>query len=194
MSALEVLRRRVQESVATTSRLLDGDLLDGIVPIADALIDCLKAGGTVFFCGNGGSATEAEHLSAELLGRYLRDRGPLPSVCLSSNTAAVTAIGNDYGYERIFSRQLRGLGKPGDVLVGLSTSGNSRNVVLATEVAHEIGMTSVAFTGEGGGVLGEVAKLVFRAPSAETPRIQECHTLVGHTLCELVEDALFPPA
>lgn len=188
-----VLRDRLAASVAAKQRLLqDEQALEVLTRAAAALVDCLRAGGTVFFCGNGGSSTDCEHLSAELLGRFYRDRPALPSVNLSSNTAAMTAIANDYSYAETFSRQLAGLGRRGDVLVALSTSGGSGNVLRAVQKAAELGMTTVGFTGAGGGALAGLVDHAFRAPSTDTPRVQECHVLAGHTLCEIVENELWP--
>jgi D-sedoheptulose 7-phosphate isomerase len=192
-TSAELLERTVRESLATTGALLVGDLLTGVAEIVDAVVDAVRAGGTVFFFGNGGSSADAQHLAAELLGRFYRDRTALPSVSLADNVAAVTAIANDYAYEDIFSRQLRGLGRPGDVAIGLSTSGNSMNVIRAFEVARELGILSIAFTGADGGKAAAVADRCFRAPSSDTPRIQEAHKLVGHTLCEAVEARVCPP-
>ena len=186
------VRARVAVSVEVKQSLLaDGAAHAVLGVVAAVLVDCLRGGGTVFFCGNGGSSTDCEHLSAELLGRFYRDRPALPAVNLSCNVAALTAIANDYSYEQVFSRQLEGLGRAGDVLVALSTSGDSVNVLAAVRTAAARGMTTVAFTGRGGGALAEVADHVFRAPTVDTPRIQECHTLAGHTLCEIVEDELW---
>jgi D-sedoheptulose 7-phosphate isomerase len=190
--AADVTRERIRETIALRQVLLDSEIPDTIQTVADAIVRSLSAGGTIFFVGNGGSSTDAGHLAAELLGRYRYDRQPLRSVALADHTAAMTAIGNDYGYDLTFSRQLRGLGQAGDVVVGLSTSGNSRNVVRALEAARELGIISVAFTGEGGGALGTVADHLVAVPSRETARIQECHMLLGHTLCEIVEATLCP--
>jgi D-sedoheptulose 7-phosphate isomerase len=190
---LAVLQDRIGASVIAKQRLLDdSDTLEALVVIANELVTAVSAGGTVFFCGNGGSSTDAQHMSAELLGRFYRDRNSLPSVCLSDNTAAMTAIGNDYSYEEVFSRQISGLGRPGDVLVGLSTSGNSANVLRAVEVAKTKEITTIGFTGLDGGKLAPAADFAFRAPSNDTPRIQECHLLVGHILCEIIENEVFP--
>jgi D-sedoheptulose 7-phosphate isomerase len=161
-----------------------------ISAVAEKLIACFRAGRTVIFCGNGGSAADSQHLAAEFMGRYLRDRKPLPSLALTVDTSALTAIANDYGYEHVFSRQLRGIGRPGDVLVGISTSGNSPNVVHAFEVARETGIGTVALTGEGGGRLAELADLCIRVPSRQTNEIQEMHIMIGHMLCGFVEDAV----
>ena len=155
------------------------------------LIDCLRAGGKVMFCGNGGSAADSQHLAAELLGRYLKDRAPLPALALTVDTSVLTAVGNDFGYGEVFERQVRGLGRPGDVLVGLSTSGNSENVLRAIAAARELGVRSIGLTGQGGGRMAGAADLCIRVPSGRTNEIQEMHIAIGHLLCEMVETALF---
>lgn len=157
---------------------------------AEALIGCYRAGGKAIFCGNGGSAADAQHLAAEFLGRYLMERRPLPALALHANTSALTAIGNDYGYEQVFSRPLEALARPGDVLVALSTSGNSPSILAAARKARDLGLTTVALTGQGGGQLGPLASILLAVPSTETPRIQENHILIGHCLCQAVEQAL----
>jgi D-sedoheptulose 7-phosphate isomerase len=154
-------------------------------------IAALRAGGRVLFCGNGGSAADAQHLAAELSGRYYLDRPPLDSDALHTNSSYVTAVANDYGFSEIFARQVRAKGRPGDVLIGISTSGNSENVILAMQTAGELGMRRVAMTGQGGGRLAALAEVILRAPSIDTPRIQEAHILMGHILCEAVERAMF---
>jgi D-sedoheptulose 7-phosphate isomerase len=161
-----------------------------IAAVAHRLIECFQSGGKVMFCGNGGSAADSQHLAAEFMGRYLRDRRPLPSLALTVDTSALTAIGNDYGYEHVFSRQLRGIGRPGDVLVGISTSGNSGNVVHAFEAARELGIATIGLTGQGGGKLAALADLVVRVPSSQTNEIQEMHILIGHLICGFVEEAV----
>jgi D-sedoheptulose 7-phosphate isomerase len=161
-----------------------------IAAAAEMLIACFRAGNKVIFCGNGGSAADSQHLAAEFMGRYLKDRKPLPSLSLTVDTSALTAIGNDYGYEHVFSRQLRGIGCRGDVLVGISTSGNSANVVHAFEVAKEHGITCIALTGQGGGKLAALADLAIRVPSGRTNEIQEMHITIGHMLCGFVEEAV----
>jgi len=161
-----------------------------IVSAAEMLIACFRGGKKVIFCGNGGSAADSQHLAAEFMGRYLRDRKPLPSLSLTVDTSALTAIGNDYGYEHVFSRQLRGIGQRDDVLVGISTSGNSANVVHAFGVAREIGVRTIAMTGQGGGKLAELADLAIRVPSTRTNEIQEMHITIGHMLCGFVEEAV----
>jgi D-sedoheptulose 7-phosphate isomerase len=157
---------------------------------ADMLIECFRGGHKVLFCGNGGSAADSQHLAAEFMGRYLRDRKPLPSLALTVDTSALTAIGNDYGYEHVFSRQLRGIGSAGDVLVGISTSGNSANVVHAFEAAREIGVRCIAMTGAKGGKIADLAELAIKVPSTQTNEIQEMHILIGHMLCGFVEEAV----
>jgi D-sedoheptulose 7-phosphate isomerase len=160
-----------------------------VVAAARLIENCLKSGGKVMFCGNGGSAADAQHLAAELMGRFLADRAPMASIALTVDSSALTAIGNDYGFEEVFARQVRGLGRPGDVLVGISTSGNSINVLAAFEVARDLGIHRIALTGGGGGKLATLANVVIPAPSLSTPRIQELHIAIGHTICELIEDA-----
>jgi D-sedoheptulose 7-phosphate isomerase len=184
-------RDSIDESIRLRVALLSSALPDMVSVVAGLLVRCLQADGTVMFFGNGGSSADAGHLAAELLGRYKVDRPPLRSVALADNTAAMTAIGNDYAYEETFARQVRGLGRVGDVAVGLSTSGRSANVIRAFHAAREKGIITVAFTGAGGGPLGAIADHVLAVPSADTARIQECHMLLGHTLCEAVEAEMF---
>jgi D-sedoheptulose 7-phosphate isomerase len=157
---------------------------------AEACISALRNGGKVIFCGNGGSAADSQHLAAELMGRFLFDRNPLPALALTVDTSALTAIGNDYGYDNVFARQLKGIGRPGDVLVGLSTSGTSKNVVRAFEVAEEIGITRIALTGAVGSPMSAMAEVAVMVPSTQTNHIQEMHIAVGHIICGLVEETL----
>ena len=185
-----VLRARVAESIEAERRLLDSDAVRLTAEAAGRVVDCLAAGGKVLFFGNGGSASDAGHLAAELLGRFFVDRRPLAAVALAETTAAMTAIGNDYGYLEVFARQVRALGRPGDVAIGLSTSGTSGNVVHGLATAGELGLVTVAFTGASGGKLLDVADLCIRVPSEDTPRVQELCMLLGHTLCEIVEREL----
>ena len=159
---------------------------------AEAVVASLESGGTIYFCGNGGSAADAQHLAAELSGRYLAERPALAAVSLTTNSSALTAIGNDFGFERVFARQLEGLGVAGDVLVAISTSGRSPNVVAAIEVAHQQGMTVIGMTGLKGRDFAALCDCALVTPSDSTPRVQEGHIAMGHVLCELVERALFP--
>jgi len=183
--------QRVLDSIDVQRSLLEADLLDEIALAVSVVVDAARRRSTIFFIGNGGSSADAGHLAAELLGRFRMDRKPLAAVALADNTAAMTAIGNDFGYSEVFSRQLAGVAHPGDVLIGLSTSGDSPNIMRAFEVAPDLGVTTVALTGASGGRLRGLADHCLRIPSEDTARIQECQLLLGHTVCELVEDALF---
>ncbi|MHC4223436.1 MAG: D-sedoheptulose 7-phosphate isomerase [Planctomycetota bacterium] len=195
MTRSEELNRRVAERIgeAVEAHRLLVEQADEIAGIAAVLIDCMKAGGQALFCGNGGSAADAQHLACELQGRFYLDRRALPATALNVNSSTLTAVANDYGYEAVFARQVEALGRKGDILFGLSTSGNSPNVLSAVEAAGRLGITTVALTGSGGGLLAEAADRALRVPSKDTPRIQECHILVGHILCELAEKALCDP-
>lgn len=188
-SRLEERIRLELDQVAANMRLLR-DAAGTIATAAELMTRSLRSGGKIMFCGNGGSAADAQHLAAELMGRYLKDRAPLPALALTVDTSALTAIANDYGYDEVFARQLRGIGRRGDVLVGLSTSGNSANVVRAFEAARDLGVVILALTGEPGGRMAEIADHVIRAPAARTNSIQEMHIVIGHMLCGFVEEAL----
>ena len=155
--------------------------------IAGEMTRTLRAGNKILWCGNGGSAADAQHLAAELVGRFQRDRRGLASIALTTDTSILTAVANDHGYEKVFSRQVEALGVEGDLLVGISTSGNSRNVCLALETARSLGVFTVAFAGEGGGEIAAIADLALCIPSKDTARIQESHILCGHMLCDWVE-------
>jgi D-sedoheptulose 7-phosphate isomerase len=155
-----------------------------------AMYECLSAGGKILACGNGGSAADAQHLAAELVGRFREERQALPAIALTADTALLTALGNDYGYERVFARQIEALAQPGDVLLAFSTSGNSANVVQAAQTARRRGCTVVAFTGAGGGELAAHADVLLKAPSGTVARIQEVHTLCIHVLCEALDALL----
>ena len=160
----------------------------------NVVIEAMNKGNKIIFCGNGGSAADAQHLTAEFTGRFFLERRPLPAIALNTNVSAITAIANDYGYDEIFLRQTQALAQPGDVLVGISTSGNSKNIVKAFEYATSIGVTTVAFTGEAGGKMKEIADILLNVPSSCTPRVQEAHITMGHIMCEIVEQALFKDA
>jgi D-sedoheptulose 7-phosphate isomerase len=169
----------------------DADLIAAIARGIDLMTACFRNGGRVYFCGNGGSAADAQHLAAEFSGRFYFDRPVLPADALHCNTSYLTAVGNDYGYEQVFARLISGLGRKGDILVGLSTSGNSANILRAFEVCREKGVTTIAMTGASGGRMKELADLLINIPATDTPRIQEAHITVGHILCERVEDNIF---
>ena len=186
---LEERIRLELDQVAANMRLL-GDAAATIAAAAEIMKRSLQSGGKIMFCGNGGSAADAQHLAAELMGRYLKDRAPLPALALTVDTSALTAIANDYSYDEVFARQLRGIGRRDDVLVGLSTSGNSANVVRAIETARDLGIVSLALTGQQGGRMAEIADHVIRAPATRTNSIQEMHIVIGHMLCGFIEEAL----
>ena len=158
--------------------------------MADAIVASLRKGGTIYWCGNGGSAADSQHMAAELVGRFRRERRALASVSLTTDTSILTALGNDYGFETVFSRQVESLCKPADVLIGISTSGNSENVCRAVTKAREIGAHTLVMTGASGGKLAPLAHACFAAPSSETARIQECHSLAAHMICDFVEHAM----
>jgi D-sedoheptulose 7-phosphate isomerase len=183
----QVVRRRFAESADVKRRLAEQPYVDTTVRIADAISKSLRGGGKVLVFGNGGSAADAQHIAAELLGRYMLERRSLPAIALADSSAAVTAIGNDYAYEHIFARPINGLGAPGDVALGLSTSGSSPNVLRAMERAAEKGLVTIGMTGDGDCPLREAVDICLSVPSTETPRIQEGYMLAAHTVCELVE-------
>lgn len=188
----DLVRRRISANIDTQQKLLDSDAVELTARAAELITQALSLGHKAIFFGNGGSSMDAGHLAAELLGRFYYDRPALPAVSLPDCTAAVTAIGNDYGYEQVFARQLRGLGSPGDVAVGLTTSGNSINVLHAFEAARERGLSTIALTGEGGGLIHDLVDVCISVPTTDTPRVQEACMLLGHTICEMVEQSLHP--
>jgi D-sedoheptulose 7-phosphate isomerase len=173
----------VQQEAART-------LAEPVAAAAEKVIAALRAGRKVLLCGNGGSAADAQHIAAELVGRYARERRGLPAVALTTDTSALTAIGNDYGFDRIFARQVEALAQAGDVLIAISTSGNSPNVLQAVETARQLGVGTIGLAGRGGGALRALADLCLVAPHEETARIQELHITIGHIICDLVEAAL----
>jgi D-sedoheptulose 7-phosphate isomerase len=181
-----------RESAALFARLADA-MADDVAGAADLLHDALARGGTLLCCGNGGSAADAQHITAELGGKFYRKRPGLPAVALTVNSSMLTAIGNDFAYDEIFSRQVEALGRPGDVLLAITTSGNSTNVVAAARAARLLGMSVIGLTGATGGALGPHCHRLLAVPATDTPRIQEGHIAIGHLLCELVEARLFPP-
>lgn len=185
----DIVRANIERSMEVHNRLM-GECLDVIAAAGDALIRAYETGHKALFFGNGGSAADAQHLAAEFLGRYLKEREPMPALALHANSSAVTAIGNDYGYEQVFARQLRALANPGDVAVGISTSGNSPSVIEALRCASRMGVFTIGLTGASGGQLRGLVDVLIAVPSEETPRIQECHILIGHSLCDAVERAV----
>lgn len=184
----------VQASITTKQLVLESErLIQLIADVSDVISDAFKAGKRVYFCGNGGSAADAQHLAAELSGAfYNRNRRALPAEALHCNTSYLTAVANDFDFSMIYVRLVQSITEKGDVLIGLSTSGNSSNVVKAFEEARRMGVTTVGMTGESGGQMKELSDYLFNIPSSDTPRIQESHMLIGHIICELVEGAIFP--
>lgn len=185
-----LLLQHVAESAALRQKFFEEEA-DRIAAQAQDMAERLRRGGKILVCGNGGSAADAQHFAAELSGRYLKERRALAGIALTTDTSALTAIGNDYGYDRVFSRQVEALGRPGDLLVGISTSGNSPNVILAVEAAHALGMATLGLLGRDGGRLKAMVDEALVVPSAVTARIQEVHQMVYHFWCELLDDC-FP--
>jgi D-sedoheptulose 7-phosphate isomerase len=185
------LRALAADSAAVQERFF-AQSAELVLAAGRGMSDALRAGGKILVFGNGGSAADAQHLAAELVGRYLYDRPGLPALALTTDTSALTAIGNDMGYESVFRRQVEAHGQKGDVAIGITTSGRSRNVVDALRVARERGLATIALTGGGGGLLKDAVDVLLDAPSTDTPRIQEVHGLVVHLLCQIVEETLFP--
>lgn len=183
---------RIQESIAVKNDLMQrNDLISTIEIVADEIIKTFKADGKVLFCGNGGSAADAQHLAAEFSGRFYFDRPPLFAEALHVNTSYLTAVANDYSYDEVYARLIKAKGRTGDILIGISTSGNSENIIRAFRQAKQQGMLTIALTGDKGGRMKEEADLVINVPSNDTPRIQESHIVVGHIICEIVEKELF---
>jgi D-sedoheptulose 7-phosphate isomerase len=182
----------IQNSISVKQALLtDEVLINTIANAVEIITAAFKNGNKVLFCGNGGSAADAQHLAAEFSGRFYTDRHALPAEALHVNTSYLTAVANDYSFDVVYSRMIAGIGNKGDVLIGLSTSGNSGNIINALNAAKEKGMTTIGFTGATGGKMKDVCELLLNVPSTDTPRIQESHILVGHIICELVEKAYF---
>ena len=190
------MHRFIHEEIKKLSNLLiqiqkDSTLLNTVNRAAQFCIDTIKNGKKILFAGNGGSAADAQHLAAELVGRLRFNRPGLPAIALTTDTSALTAIGNDYGFDLIFSRQVEALGQPGDVLIGISTSGKSSNVLNALKVAREKNITTIGMTGKQAPLMDEQCDLIIHVPSNETSKIQECHILLGHIVCAIIEDQLF---
>jgi D-sedoheptulose 7-phosphate isomerase len=186
----DLIQERIAEAVEVTRSLAEPRQREAVRGVAEALCEALRGGGKVLFCGNGGSAADAQHLAAELVGRYLLDRRPLPALCLTDNTATITAVANDYGYEDVLARAVSGLGLRGDVLIGLTTSGTSANVLAALSAGRSAGLTTVAFVGRHTATVSPLADHVISIDSPTTAHIQEAHMVLGHIVCELVEQTL----
>jgi D-sedoheptulose 7-phosphate isomerase len=188
----EKIRNIISESIKVKEKVLnDEGIIKSVEKIVDLIVLALKNGNRIYFCGNGGSAADAQHLAAEFSGRFYIDRDALPAEALHCNTSYLTAVANDYSYDVVYSRLVKGIGNSGDVLVGLSTSGNSANIVKAFDTAREKKIVTVGFTGEGGGKMKANADFLLSIPSKDTPRIQESHIMLGHIICQLVEEKYF---
>ncbi len=192
MAMKEYIKNQILASYETKKKILENSaLIDIIEDVATRCVDVYKKGHKTILAGNGGSAADAQHIAAELVGRYGFDRPSLPSLALTTDTSNLTAIGNDYGYDKVFSRQLEGMGQEGDLFIGISTSGNSANIITAFESAKAKGITTVALTGRDGGKMAQMADVAIIIPSNDTPRIQESHILIGHILCDIIEKEIF---
>ena len=188
----EKIKNIITASIETKQRMLDDDgFIKKIEHIVEVIVNAFQKGKRVWFCGNGGSAADAQHLAAEFSGRFYKNRKALPAEALHCNTSYLTAVANDYSYDVIYSRLIDGVAGEGDVVIGLSTSGNSSNIIKAFETAKQKKATTVAFTGASGGKIKDLSDHLFNVPSADTPRIQESHIMIGHIICELVEEKLF---
>lgn len=183
------MKKIILESIDVKKKLLDNAYLDIIERIGKITVDALKKGNKVIVAGNGGSAADAQHFAAELAGRFVKERKGLPSIALTTNTSNITAIGNDYGYDVVFSRQLEALGQDGDLFFGISTSGNSRNIVNAMQIAKKNNMLTIGLLGNGGGTIKDVSDISLIIPSNSVARIQECHIMVIHIICKMIDDA-----
>jgi D-sedoheptulose 7-phosphate isomerase len=189
---MDKIKNIIQSSIDVKSKILNDDkLLQTVNDCVNVIVSAFEKGNKVLFCGNGGSASDAQHLAAEFSGRFYTDRDALPAEALHCNTSYITAVANDYSYDVIYSRILKGIGNEGDVLIGLSTSGNSKNIVKAFEMAREKRMTTIGFTGSTGGKLKSLSDFLINIPSDDTPRIQESHITLGHIICQMVEEIYF---
>jgi|SRR5687768_7924821 len=182
----------IKDSISVKENIIANDQLVGVIEaVVTEIVLAFRGGNRIYFCGNGGSAADAQHLAAEFSGRFYKDRIALPAEALHCNTSYLTAAANDYGYEHVYARLIEGIGQPGDILIGLSTSGNSVNIIEALQKAKRKGMVTIGFTGDSGGRMKEECDFLLNVPSADTPRIQESHIMVGHIICQLVETQYF---
>ncbi len=187
------IKEVILQSIELKRQILESaQIIEQIQIVADECIGCLRSGGKILLCGNGGSAADAQHLAAELSGRFYYDRDPLFAEALHVNTSYLTAVANDYSFNEIYARQIKAKGRENDILIGISTSGNSENIIRAMKIAKEIGMKTIGLTGKTGGRMKDVSDHLIDVPSVDTPRIQEAHIMVGHILCELIESDIFP--
>ena len=190
---IDRIKEAINQSIDLKKAILEDEtLLLAIHIVAVKMTDCFENGGKVLFCGNGGSAADAQHLAAEFSGRFYYDRPPLYAEALHVNSSYVTAVANDYSYDEVYARMIRAMGRKGDILVAISTSGNSGNILRAIDAAQELGMIVVGMTGKTGGLMKDKCNFLLNPPSTDTPRVQESHIMIGHILCELVEATVFP--
>lgn len=186
------IQESIEQSIEVKNKILsDEKLLQSIEAAVNVIVESLRNGGKIHFCGNGGSAADAQHLASELSGRFYLDRTPLNAEALHCNTSYMTAVSNDYGYDFVYSRIMRASAKKGDVLVGISTSGNSRNIIEAYKTCEELGVNIISLTGATGGAMKDFGGILINVPSTDTPRIQESHIMIGHIICELVEKTMY---
>ena len=191
MTNLELVKQRIIDSIGVKQQLLANEgLINSIVALADMIVECINKGGKLVICGNGGSASDALHFAGEIIGRFAKERKAWPAIVLNADVATMTAVANDYGYDEVFARQAEGHLKPGDIFIGISTSGNSENVYRAQKKAKEIGAVTACLVGKDGGKIGNEADLSIVIPCSITARIQECHILIIHVLCEIIEERL----
>jgi D-sedoheptulose 7-phosphate isomerase len=189
---MDKIKQIIQASIDTKQQILQNDVLvSTIEKVVDVITNAFRQGNRIYFCGNGGSAADAQHLAAEFSGRFYTDRKALPAEALHCNTSYLTAVANDYGYDVVYSRMIDGIGEKGDVLIGLSTSGNSTNIINAFNIAHHKNIDTIAFTGSTGGKMKDISDYLINIPSVDTPRIQESHITIGHIICQLVEEKYF---
>ena len=188
----EEIKSRFTESAEIKLKITrDDELIRKILGVAEDIVKALKSGNKVLICGNGGSAADAQHIAAELLGKFYMERKALPAISLNTNVSVLTAVANDYSYEDVFSRQVEGLGNPGDILIGISTSGNSKNILKAFKTARTLNIKTVGMTGITGGKMKDLSDVCLTVPSDVTPRIQESHITIGHIICEIIEKEMF---
>jgi D-sedoheptulose 7-phosphate isomerase len=189
---IEKIKKIISASIETKQAILSNDkMINLLVECSEVITEAFKHGNKILFCGNGGSAADAQHLAAEFSGRFYTDRDALPAEALHCNTSYLTAVANDYSFDVVYSRMIKGIGNPGDIIIGLSTSGNSKNIIEAFKTAKLKGMITIGLTGESGGKMKEMSDYLLNAPSSDTPRIQESHIMLGHIICQLVEEKYF---
>ena len=187
-----LIKRNISDSISIKQKLLQNDdIMVDIIKVADLIVEAFNKGNKLLFCGNGGSAADAQHLAAEFSGKYYLNRPPLHAEALHTDTSFMTAVSNDFSFDEVYARLIKGIGKQGDILIGMSTSGNSKNVIKALEEAKKKNIITIGFTGKANGNMKSYCDYLINIPSDDTPRIQECHLMLGHAICELVENELF---